>query len=239
MRLLKTIPLLGLLLSLTAHAEPASVNNVKVYSEYEYDTYFKGTLLERWCEPLSASDPDASSATYAIVFDSIREFSAAYPKELLNKYLRGVFLLSNLNCSGKPYGGTYAEKSIYLNVYDYTAKSWLDKALHHEFSSVLVNATRFSFYTFAGISGYSNYNPSIEKDCLATAKNCRIIRDDLLEKGFLNDYGRTSYENDFNVYAEALFTDHSHLRYLAREYPIINKKYQVIKKFYNDLGVKI
>ena len=102
MRLLKTIPLLGLLLSLTAHAEPASVNNVKVYSEYEYDTYFKGTLLERWCEPLSASDPDASSATYAIVFDSIREFSAAYPKELLNKYLRGVFLLSNLNCSGKP-----------------------------------------------------------------------------------------------------------------------------------------
>ena len=238
MRLLKTIPLLGLLLSLTAHAEPASVNNVKVYSEYEYDTYFKGTLLDYWCKPLSAKEPDVSSLTYEMVYDAVKEFSAAYPKEVLSKYLRGVFLLANLNCSGKPYGATYAEKSIYLNVYDHTLRSWIDRALHHEFSSVLASATNYSFYKFAAINGYSNYDPSIEKGCLTT-DNCRIVRESLLQRGFLNDYARTSYENDFNVYAEALFTDHSHLRYLAREYPIINKKYQIIKKFYNDLGVKI
>jgi hypothetical protein len=239
MKLLKTIPLLGLLLSLTANAKaPANINNVKVYSEYEYDAYFKDTLLDYWCKPLTAKDPTISPSTYGMVHDAVRNFSAAYPKEVLHKYLRGIFLLSSLNCSGKPYGGTYAEKSIYLNIYDHTLRSWLDKALHHEFSSVLADATKFSFSNFAAISGHSKYDSTIEYDCL-TAMNCRIIRDDLLEKGFLNDYGRTSYENDFNTYAEALFIEPSDLKFLARKYPLVNKKYQVIKKFYNDLGVQL
>ena len=102
----------------------------------------------------------------------------------------------------------------------------------------VTDANHFSFSKFADISGKQNYDPSLEYDCLVT-RGCRNTNSSLFNKGFLSQYSRTSYENDFNMYAEFLFINREYLQSLSRKYPLINLKYQAVKKFYADLGVVI
>lgn len=227
-----------LLLSFTAQAkEPINIEGVKVYYEVDRNLYFRGTILEKYCSPLIAYNPQMPYPSTQI-YDSIHDFVSIYPKDFVKNNLRGIFLLSNLNCSGNPLGGSYSSRSIYLSIYSYTNRRWLIEALHHEFSSVLVDTYGFSFRKFAAISGYGSYREETENYCLAELV-CRQEKDSLFDLGFLNDYARTSHENDFNVYVEYLFNRNARLKELADKYPLVNLKYQMVKKFYNDLGVKI
>lgn len=234
----KLILLCSLLFSTIANAkEPYKIGGIKVYEQYNYDLFFKGTILEKYCKPLIVKEVSLTAETSGVLYSTIREFSSQYPKEFLDKHLRGIFLLSQINCSGKPYGGTYSGKSIYVSFKDYLTRGWLIKALHHELSSVLAKEGRFPYYGFGAISGFDNYDGTIEQECLAHPNSCRIVKDELLEKGFIYDYGRTSFENDYNVYAEMLFDDRESLEGYARQYPLVEKKLDFIKKFYTNMGV--
>jgi hypothetical protein len=53
-----------------------------------------------------------------------------------------------------------------------------------------------------------------------------------LEMGFLSAYGATNLENDFNLYAETMFTEPTRLAGLAQQYPLIRRKLDfVIAKY--------
>lgn len=213
---------------------------VPILYEFDYSAYFSDTLLKRNCTlELRANDPELRHGNIDLVSQTIAEFLARYPKELLKQNVRKIHLLSNLYCNSIPYGGTVSEKGIYVEVQNHTDRVWLLDALHHEFSSMLIRRNGFSLYKFAEISGRDKYNTGIEQNCLRFS-NCRGNADTYLyERGFLKKYATTSYENDVNIYAEYMFVHESVLKELASRYPLIDKKYKYLKDFYEKLGVKL
>lgn len=217
----------------------SSEYGVPILYEFDYSTYFSDTLLKRNCTlELRANNPELRHGNIDLVSQTIAEFFARYPKELLKQNVRNIFLLSDLHCNNIPYGGTVSEKGIYVEVFSYTDKAWLLDALHHEFSSMLIRRNGFSLYKFSEISGRDKYNTSIEQNCLRFS-NCRGNPNTYLyERGFLNKYAMTSYENDVNIYAEYIFVREKELKLLALRYPLIDKKYKYLKDFYEKLGVK-
>ena len=59
--------------------------------------------------------------------------------------------------------------------------------------------------------------------------------ENLYREGFLAAYGRSTLENDFNLYAEMAFTRPEHLQNLVAKYPKIRNKFKLMKAFY--LGI--
>lgn len=210
---------------------------IPIHYEYNYSTYFADTLLQRNCtKQLSARNPELINSF--MVAQTIENFLNRYPKQLIKRNIRGIYLLNDLFCNHIPYGGTVSEKGIYVEVYKHTDNNWLSNALHHEFSSMLIRYNTFDMRKFVEISGYDAYRSDTEQDCLRFS-NCRSNADTrLYENGFLDHYALTSHENDINVYAEYMFVHERQLKELASRYPLIDKKYLFLKDFYRYLGVK-
>ena len=53
-----------------------------------------------------------------------------------------------------------------------------------------------------------------------------------LDTGFLNAYGATNLENDFNIYAEEMFWNPGGLTALAKEHPLIRRKLEFVMDTY-------
>jgi len=213
------------------------MTGVSVHCDYNPNTYFTPYLRSQ-CNVLSAQNPQFANTEYLSY--AIMRFINSYPKETIQKHLDNIYLLSNLQCDDMQMGGTCSNKSIYITIYTYTSTQWLVEALHHEFSSILWNYNKF-YMTKADvgmISGYAAYDPNSLNNCLSKG-TCRQETDELLKQGFLVGYNKTNIENDFNVYAEYLFTNKEHLESLARKYPLVNQKVKLFKKFYADIGIPL
>ena len=57
-----------------------------------------------------------------------------------------------------------------------------------------------------------------------------------LEQGLVSSYGKANAENDINTYAELIFTDPEKIQTYIRTYPIIKKKYILLKAFYLSIS---
>ena len=213
------------------------MTGVNVHCDYNPRTYFT-PYLRGQCNVLSAKDPQFGNSEYISL--TIMRFINSYPKEITEKYLQNIYLLSDFYCDDMQMGGTCSDKSIYVMVYTYTSTKWLSEALHHEFSSILWRHNMFHMTkaNIGMISGYAAYDPNSLKDCL-NKDGCREETEQLLRQGFLLAYGKTNIENDFNVYAEYLFTKKEHLETLAKKYPLVNQKVKLFKKFYADIGIPL
>jgi len=139
-------------------------------------------------------------------------------------------------------GGTVSGKSIYLNLT--TDLGWLREALHHEFSSLLWRhnrklLTKDEIESFSGHSAYGD--DELLFYCLNHSGKCTNgdKHDELYEQAFLNPYGKTNPENDFNIYAEHFFLYKERLSELSEKYPLIKAKAERFKKFYRQLGINL
>jgi len=213
------------------------MTGVSVHCDYSPNTYFTPYLRSQ-CNVLSAQNPQFANTEYLSY--TIMRFINSYPKEIIQKYLDNIYLLSNLQCDDMQMGGTCSDKSIYVTIYTYTSTQWLVEALHHEFSSILwrYNKLYMTKADIGMISGYAAYDPNSLNNCLSKG-TCRKETDELLKQGFLVGYNKTNIENDLNVYAEYLFTNKEHLESLARKYPLVNQKVKLFKKFYADIGIPL
>lgn len=207
-----------------------------IHCDFDPAVYFT-PYLRGQCEALTAKDPDFGNIEYLSY--NIMQFANRYPKKVIKEYLHGIYLLSDLRCDKLNMGGTCSDKNIYVTVYSYTSTQWLIQALHHEFSSVLWRHNKhvMSATEIGCISGYAGYEPDSLLKCLSHGLDCRKESDALLKEGFLNVYGKTNIENDFNIYSEYLFTNHSHLMELAERYPLVQKKVKLFKAFYSYFGI--
>jgi hypothetical protein len=59
------------------------------------------------------------------------------------------------------------------------------------------------------------------------------------ETGFLTGYGATTAENDFNTYAEKIFTDPAALVQLACQHALVRKKLNFVLQTYVSLDVRL
>jgi len=216
---------------------------VQIHCDYDRDAYFNNSFKQN-CKNTSAKSPRFVNPEF--IENAIERFMRVYPKKLLTDNLKNIYLLSELRCGKYTLGGTYDEtsKSIYLNTYTFEEGYlfvWYVKSLHHEFSSILQhhNSRQMSFPEFESISGANTYDESVVNDCLHNPQaRCNEGSRELYQKGILHYYGTDSVENDFNIYVEYLFTAPKELSELAKNYPLINTKAQMVKRFYSYLGVR-
>lgn len=162
-----------------------------------------------------------------------------YPPEVIAANLDNIYLMGTLRLFGVDYGGTSLEKSLYLTggprVKGYD-DHYLESLFHHEFSSILLRQHSFpeSRWKALNPTGFE-YTENDEEVLLAIASGELKGSETLHQQGFLAEYGRTTLENDFNVYAETVFVDPDRMQSLVNEHRAIREKYKLLKDFY--LGV--
>lgn len=183
---------------------------------------------------------------YGLHDDEIPEIQRAatsaleeYPRGVCTRELDRVFLVQRLGFSGIVAGGTNAPRAIYIArfVGDLEiAELDLRRAVHHEFSSVLLRKYAGPVYaaTWAACNPpdfvYSNDPIGAGVDGHASMH----FDPTMAANGFVNEYSYTSLENDFNCIASFLFEPPDGFWAAVDASPRLAAKVRLALHFYQD-----
>ncbi len=178
---------------------------------------------------------DFELCRFACLLPSILDL---YPEGVVPKYIDRIVFLGSLSFYNVDYAGTCLDNTLYLTSKGRNqgySDDFLKELFHHEMSSPF-----FYKYDF-DIINWNAANPSeftylkTDKEVLAAIQE----KDDdkrneltLYKQGFLRNYAKSTFENDFNTYAQYIFVKPEKMRRLVNQYPKIKQKYLIIKSCY-------
>jgi hypothetical protein len=169
-----------------------------------------------------------------------------YPKELLNKYLKAVFISGVIKFYGVEVGGTYLHSWIYLSALEEFKPLGADlyeQNFHHELSSLFIKGANFPTirWQMANESGFKYLPQKIDVIKSASEEKRRDPKEapSWHKAGFVSDYGMSSMENDYNVYAALAMINPKKLKKLADQYPRIKAKTWILADFYSSLAPEL
>ncbi len=195
------------------------------------DTFFVPpyTSKDSQLSGMTAKRVDIDSLSPAL--DGIEESLAIYPPGFFSNHCKAIFICDSLKLGGKEAGGTYGKAWIILdatkksgrqNIYDMARLG-----LHHEFSSIVWNdmpELRLLWVKLLPIGWKPSDNPLKNPDLVTRAAD-----------GFLSQYGATSAENDFNVYAEKIFTEGKSIASMGKKQMVIAHKIALLMAAYERI----
>ncbi len=162
-----------------------------------------------------------------------------YPEEVIKGYLNAIHFAAYINHNGVSSGGTYDTFRRIVYMVDGGGRKDNDaiSTFHHEFSSLLLS--RHSFF----LNPWFDQNPKdfvyayeSEKNWLEVFNNSSLEGTEAdYEKGFMNTYGQTEFENDFNEYSAMIFTYPEKFKRIMARYPRVRGKFLVWLKFYQEI----
>ena len=167
--------------------------------------------------------------------DAVKRAMSRYSPELIRQNISRVYIVNGLSFYGLDYGGTYSHDRVYLVACKHNT-GIVEASFHHEFSSILLrnHGNRFpkndwfaelppgTQYRFGGV------------EALRSGEISLAWSPQFHAQGFLCEYGKASFEEDVNTFAEALFTGQGVFR-LAAQYPRIARKVHLLVSFYSSL----
>jgi hypothetical protein len=167
--------------------------------------------------------------------DGIEQALAVYPSGFVSTRCKAVFICGSMTLDGADAGGTYGPTWIVLvathrygdgGIYE-TARL----GIHHELSSLVWNARLDLPSRWHALlpAGYSEAKDSAE------ALKAAVPGEGDVKRGFLSPYGATTAENDFNTYAEKVFTEAARVAALADKQPLIAQKLALLLDAYTSL----
>jgi len=170
----------------------------------------------------------------------IKKALMKYPVEILKSNLSKIYVLYHLSFYDVGYGGTYWEENVYItnrgvsNSYD---DVFVEQLFHAEFSSIL-------FHNYKQYFNKSSWKAANDPDAEYGEGGYEAIKsgvdsEEFNEKinilGFLTEYGMSDLENDFNSFAKNIFIADPGFWELFAKYKRLNKKLEIILKFYNNI----
>lgn len=164
-----------------------------------------------------------------------------YPPKLIKRNLKNIYVLNSIFFSGIDYGGTYYRKRVYISnngIENGYTDSYLERSFHHEFSSVLLKR----HIKYFDKEGWVNANADDfsygegGKEALLTNETDKWLNPILYQDGFLNIYSLAAYEEDFNCFAEYIFTNDPGFWAAWESSEAIRKKTEILIQFYNRLN---
>ena len=203
--------------------------------------YFKSdetTFPESWTTAeVNGEGIDLDSSEYARSLRIVKRALKKYPVSILKENLSAVYVLKQIKFYGLVYGGTNSLKKVYMGNSGYWegyTEHYLNNAFHHEFSSILLrNYPHFiderkwksisDAYGDGGVEALKSGGSEQEIDSVWN------------KMGFVHEYGSSDFENDFNSYAENIFSPSVHFYEAAFKYPKMTRKLEMIFFFYNQL----
>ena len=200
------------------------------------DVDFPVEWLSQYGGKYSPMPEDEQEQTVAAIADAM----GRYPTALLTSYLKSVVTVGWMEFGGNRMAGTNSDDTLYMaNSGDWAGYSddFLRRTFHHELSSILwrqrpelldesawraVNKPTFR-YSYEGDQMYDSFDPDTS------------YRREMHELGFLCSYGRTSIEEDFNTFAEGLFSGDPAFWEAVDSYVSVRKKCDLAIDFYSKL----
>jgi hypothetical protein len=167
-----------------------------------------------------------------------------YPRDFVRDHLTEIVVLRSLELNGLPYGGTYdaGARRIYLD------SGWLGDdgekpeamGLHHEFSSLLMQRHPGIFRA----QEWAALNPDGFRYRFGASSAANLRTDqldlegdpELWEQGFLCRYGQLTLEDDINTFAQYLVAGKKRWADLARRYPRLSNKMELLASWYRSIG---
>jgi hypothetical protein len=172
---------------------------------------------------------------------AIRSFLTSYDYGFISRNISNINIVLNLRVSNVEVGGLSNGENIYLNIKSYGSSRYETdnyvETLHHEFSSSIFR--KISFFqrkTWKLISDSYDYSRAYYFRCLEDASFSDETSERILDLGYIVNYALTNEENDFNVYAERLFTRSNILLANVNSHPLVRKKLNYLKSIYKNFG---
>ena len=164
----------------------------------------------------------------------LRLFLKKYKRSTLNQNLSKIIACKVLSRSiYKWYRGTYDETNniIYVEVGGYANDT--EYLLHHEFSSLLLyNSPQKRKLLRHQWIAWSNKIYNLDHN-----KRDWVVKRMLQKDGFLYEYNKVSFENDFNVLSGFYLSNYlkGDLRVASNKHWRIKNKYKSLREFYKPL----
>jgi hypothetical protein len=181
--------------------------------------------------------PDPTSVPPAL--DGVEESLLLYPAGFVARVARGVFVCGNLKVDGAAAGGTVGPAWIILaaprSIDDASIRLTALIGVHHELSSLVLTHDPGAIARWTALTPASFGFTDSAAASLAQAN----AEDPDPSTGFLSAYGATTAENDFNVYAEKMFTEPKTVADLARTHALVAQKAAFVADLYAALDPKI
>lgn len=156
-----------------------------------------------------------------------------YPIGVIKKYLKSIYFSGEINDRGFYYAGSY---DIFRRIIYLVNDGWQDDlrseaTFHHEFSSLLLKSHSLLLNPWFDQNppGFE-YNNNVELD-----RKFLTGKKEYYEKGFLNSYSLTWFENDFNEFSSMIFTYPKKFKQIMEKYPRIRGKFLVWLKLYQEV----
>lgn len=199
-----------------------------------------GAPADFWTPPFKPEDATAPGVTMqpaalenvAIALDGVEDALTKYPPGFVAHLIRAIFICGELRMGGVEAGGTAGPAWIILAAPSDLGEEGIRFAsligVHHELSSFVLRvdpATRVRWAEFAP----ADWN--FVADAGGALRRAEAVAPSM-ETGFLSAYGATNLENDFNVYAEKMFTEPDNLARLAGQYPLVRRKLDFVRETY-------
>lgn len=214
---------------------PAEIHAIHIHYDYVRTQVFP----QKWLEaPIDCGGEQVDLAEAQRAVPLIEKFAAAYNPDVLRKNLTDIYLLSDLHCFDREFGGTNSTSSVYLRV-GTRADGYTDRVLlatlHEEFSSILFRQYDFPTGVWQELSGGEYAYPNNSVEILGEAGLKEVASEDLLRRGFLTRYAASSLENDYNEYAGWMFVWPDLLCNYGSHYPTIQAKASMVNAFYRSI----
>ena len=163
-----------------------------------------------------------------------------YPIQIIKSYLSAIHFAKEIEDGGFQCSGSYDpfKRVVYLVDDGENNEKQAIHTFHHEFSSLLLKR-----HTLL-LNPWFDQNPEgfvylykLKRDeMLKTYNSSSMIGTAIdYEKGFLNTYGQTNFENDFNEYSAMIFTYPEKFKNIMEQYPRVRGKFLVWLKFYQKI----
>ncbi|MBA8903621.1 hypothetical protein [Phyllobacterium sp. P30BS-XVII] len=183
-------------------------------------------------EPVDRAMVTASLKGIAKAFD-------AYPEKCLGRIIKAIFIAGKIVINGAEVGGTYGQDWIFVasprNLPDESRQLTAELDVHHETSSFvwLRNSPLQAAFKAQEPADWRFETDAADQVSRGQGANPPI------ETGFLSAYGATTAENDFNTYAEVIFSDPARMKDMASKVPLVAKKLNLVLRAYMEIDPRL
>lgn len=160
---------------------------------------------------------DLRSAQFALT--GVTDAISKYPISIIQKNLTALFISGTIKTHGVEIGGSYFDSWIYLSAIDEYLRSSPDlyaESFHHEFSSLLLNNGIFPRDQWQAVNDanfkYLVRQIDVIKEAASESRREPNEAPSWYRVGFIDDYGMSDMENDFNTYAVMAMTQSQKLK---------------------------
>jgi hypothetical protein len=169
----------------------------------------------------------------------LEEAFAKYPAHVINKYLSAIHFAGVIELRGFYFGGTVDSTRRIVYFVDDGTQSGQEAVgtFHHEFSSLLL--ARHGLFLNPWLEqhpeGLRYKSQMYDNDEDVYADTSLEGTESDYEDGFMNSYGQTNFDNDFNEYAAMVFTYPEKFKQIMDQYPRVRCKFLVFLDFYRKI----